>query len=298
MNRDVDLLLKVLERRNYDYNVFKSAVNNLNDEDRSINFFIGVKDRTEYLETTIRYIRHALEDCKYKVSIIVVENDEKPNHYKFGDEYIFVPFEHSKSERQYSRALVYNVGFKLAKRAKWNIFHDVDLLVAHDFFEKLDQHLIDMPKWIQPYRDKRVLHLYKAISDSIMKEKKCRNLSLIKAFQVPNSGAPGGSIVVRDDIFEEVGGYDPEFFYGYAPEDSMFWTKLECLCRPIDKIDRCHQGNAVYMNDNELFHLEHPTTENSNPRHKEMMNIHNLFWMLSYEEKLDYIKKKRELYSI
>jgi hypothetical protein len=46
------------------------------------------------------------------------------------------------------------------------------------------------------------------------------------------SFAPGGSICIRNDLFEQVGGFDAELFTRYATEDACLWIKLE---RQVDR---------------------------------------------------------------
>ena len=42
-------------------------------------------------------------------------------------------------------------------------------------------------------------------------------------------GAPGGSIFVRQEDFENVGGFEEEYFYDGGPEDKMLWQKLDFI---------------------------------------------------------------------
>ena len=34
---------------------------------------------------------------------------------------------------------------------------------------------------------------------------------------------------LKKELFEEVGGFDPEIFWGYAAEDQFFWEKINTI---------------------------------------------------------------------
>lgn len=270
---------------------------------RDINFFIGVRGRLPYLATCLKYLKAAVSACDAVVRIIVVENDEIPRLADFaaayGADYVFLPFGVSNSAGLYSRGLAYNVGFKAVPQARWSVFHDADLLVPADFFELLEHYLQAEPKWLQPYTDRRVTSLTPGASEYVMYSDAIHDLYGIQDFYLTGQGAPGGSIVVRDDVFVRVGGYDPELFYGYAPEDSFFWTKLELLCQPLDVVTNCHNGAGIYADDPpmRLYHLFHPPAISDNPDHDRMVEDQSMFWALPYDQKMQIVDLKEELFA-
>ena len=79
----------------------------------------------------------------------------------------------------------------------------------------------------------------------------------------PSPGAPGGSICIHRDLFESIGGYDPEWCLRYGPEDSMFLIKANYF---YDKVcyDKKHGTCGVHRIETENLdclgcHLWHPT---------------------------------------
>lgn len=266
-----------------------------------LNIYVGVRGRRRYLKTCLRYLESAISTAGVDVRVVIVEQDDTPHHFdiaeKHGFDYVFIPMSESNSRGLYSRALVYNVGFLAAGPAKWHVFHDCDLLVAADFFLKMRIHLDASPKWLQPYADQHVIKLGPGASEAIMNSTDLFDLARIDDLVPTGRGAPGGTIVVRGDVFREVGGYDPELFYGYAPEDSMFWTKLELQNLRLDAIDRCHQGSAAYAENPriDVYHLHHPMADAGNPELQNMEMLQRVFWQMPYEEKNKVVELKRRL---
>eukprot|EP01116_Phalansterium_solitarium_P015940 TRINITY_DN358_c0_g2_i3.p1 TRINITY_DN358_c0_g2~~TRINITY_DN358_c0_g2_i3.p1 ORF type:complete len:548 (-),score=191.77 TRINITY_DN358_c0_g2_i3:200-1843(-) len=230
----------------------------LRDEERLINVFLPVRGRSRNLVAVLRYLWEASIRVQpsVAVSIVVIEVDAAPHLEKVCQdspakpEYIFIPQEAAKVTGcgdQFPKALAYNIGYLLARKARWNLFHDVDVLVHTDFFDTLHkayiQKLPDL-QWLQPYSDYQPQLLFNDTTRVILDvaglpEMPLFDLSRMHIVRLkPEWGiAPGGSILVRGDVFEQIGGYDPELFFGYAPEDSMLWWKLSHLAAPRHALD-------------------------------------------------------------
>ena len=98
-------------------------------------------------------------------------------------------------------------------------------------------------------------------------------------------GAPGGSILTSRNLFFEVGGYDPEIFSAYSPEDEFFWYKLSTYTT----IRSCQN--------NEIFHMYHPSTEYTNPHLKSLIALMKKFRELSRDDKIKIIEYKSQTLS-
>ena len=88
-------------------------------------------------------------------------------------------------------------------------------------------------------------------------------------------------------MFEEVGGFDPELFWGYAAEDQFFWEKVNNV-------------SQVGFADNpliDMFHMWHPPSYTTNPLLHSMERDWIVFKDLNAEEKMEIIKLKKELYA-
>ena len=276
------------------------TVISLSDNPRDINVFLPVRGRLTFLNPCLTYIRESAESAGMKVNVIVVENDDRPQYENYctisGIDYIFIPNSASCSDGMFAKSLCYNIGFLKALRTEWNIFHDLDILVEKDFFSKLKTYLVEESTWVQPYTEKRVMRLNHLDTHSIIKNpERIRDLGSLGT--PSNPGSPGGSIVVKSTDFINIGGYDPEYFYGYSPEDAFFWAKLEVLHKRIDAVFETHfQGSAVYTDDPaiEVYHLDHPHAEGSNPKLHLMVNYLTSYYRASYERKRDFIDRKRD----
>eukprot|EP01116_Phalansterium_solitarium_P008823 TRINITY_DN22790_c0_g1_i1.p1 TRINITY_DN22790_c0_g1~~TRINITY_DN22790_c0_g1_i1.p1 ORF type:complete len:643 (+),score=136.05 TRINITY_DN22790_c0_g1_i1:104-1930(+) len=213
---------------------------------RDINVFIPVHGREAALRTSLFYLEAAALRAApaVRVSIVVIEVAPEPElrgmYRSPFVEYIFLPDSATRTTGagdRFPKSLAYNMGFLMAREAKWNIFHDVDALVEETFFEELYGRYLsaDGVTWLQPYHRRFVPinESYVSIVQDLAKQGQLYDLSSIPyMLHGPDTVSPGGSILVRRDIFQAVGGYDPELFFGYAPEDAFFWAKLNTLFTP------------------------------------------------------------------
>lgn len=292
-------LINYLKVNNFNYNELKNnCLINVSSNKRDINVFVVAKQRLDYLTTTLRYLRKALQN---NITITLIEHDDKPflkdKLNNFNIDYIFIPSAYSKTNNTFSRSLAFNCGHLFTTRAEWELHHDCDLLVNGDFFIKLKKYQLNNTNFIQPYSQKRVRRLRKEASNKIMGSTTPLNLNDETDYDLLQVGATGGSLLVRSKLFENVGGYDELFFYDYAPEDQMLWTKLECLHGLVDQNTYPHKGYATYANDVNLFHLDHGINHwNYSSNLQKMNSIYNDFCKLSYQEKLNYIQLKAKYF--
>jgi len=281
------------------------VLKDLSSTPRDINIIIGVRGREAFLPICIRYLKKAIEKSPLTTRITIVEQDISP---KFRDickgvdiDYVFIPNSFIVSGKAYNRSLCFNAGYILANLSTWYLFHDIDILVDPEFFVKLKTYLDKNPQWIQTYTKKRVLLLKSGITDTIIKHTACIDFSVLqneRDYSPATAGSTGGSILVRSDIFTKVGGFDPELFYGYGPEDSFFWSKLECLDKRVDQVYNHFAGGGVFADDPaiEVYHLYHSSMSQSNPDERVMLGLRQYFWSLKYNEKMDIINEKEKIF--
>jgi predicted glycosyltransferase involved in capsule biosynthesis len=274
----------------------------LSKEPRDINVIIGIRGRKDFLPVCIKYFKKAIEKSDLKVNITIVEQDNA-QQYKdicknLNVDYIFIPNSILKNGNSYNRSFCFNAGYLLANPSTWYLFHDIDILVDSSFFIKVNTYLKQKNlKWLQPYTKKRVLLLSPRITEYIIINGGLRDdLSAAKCcYREAQTGSTGGSILVRDDIFMEAGGFDPEFFYGYGPEDSFFWSKLEVCNNPVGVMGSHFYGGGTFADDPpiEVYHMYHEPMWYTNPDEKHMLYIRESFWKYSYEDKIKLIAEKK-----
>ena len=199
----------------------------------------------------------------------------------------------------YSRSLVYNMSVKCFPRSEWWLLHDSDLLVPKTFFNELKLLMDNSKTWIQPYSNKMVLNINPEHTLTLQQNNDYiadLDTELLPHIQQNLSGAVGGSLLIKHDLFYEVGGYDNELFYGYAPEDAIFWFKLECLYKKIENHNNwyCHFGSAEYGDEINMYHQWHTPEATKNPLLCLMTKIKQIYMGLNYEQikELTALKKK------
>jgi hypothetical protein len=268
---------------------------------RDVNVIIGIRGRSSFLSTCIRYFKKAIEGSELKVNITIVEQDNS-SHYMdtckdLGIDYIFIPNSILKNGESYNRSFCFNVGYLLASPSIWYLFHDIDILINHDFFKSLKTYLVKNPKWLQTYTKKRVLLLNPGITEALVNSKETLDLVTINDYKEAQPGSTGGTLLVRHDIYMDVGGFDPEFFYGYGPEDSFFWSKLEVCNKPVDMMGTHFNGGGTFSDDPaiEVLHMYHEPMWYTNPHERYMLYIRESFWKYPYAEKLKIILEKQDI---
>ena len=300
-------LIDIISKNKINYSSIMSDnrfYKNIKNEISDITLLIPIKDRIDFLKPSVHYMKEAQKKIAYKIKVIYIENDNISNFKeicaKLEVDYIYIPIDICQSNGFFAKSLCYNIGFLLAPKTPWYIFHDLDILVDNDFFIKLNFYIQRNPKWVQPYTQKRVRRLSNTITKAICSNNYFNLSELSDKEAAPaNPGSTGGSILVRRDMIERVGGYDPELFYGYAPEDSFFWTKLETeTAGGLGPISSCFQGCGLYADDPiiEVYHMDHPHYELKNPRHAAMRRILTSFWKYESIDKTRLIEFKNLLF--
>jgi hypothetical protein len=295
MSTNYEKVKQAIERNRFDYEVIKknSVIRLLNNEDYDINVIIGCRGRNEFVVPIIESFENAIENTDKKVAITIVEHNKFPEHMKACRNRVNYIWTKGNVEDQYSRSFSYNFGVKYGNNATHYLLHDLDILVKRNFFEELFQNLGDK-KCIQPYGGRRVLYMSKDLTDKVISKEvdfnefneHTENVSLPMFAGKPALGSKGGSFFITKELFEEVGGLDPEVFWGYAAEDQFFWEK-------VNTIDEVAFADEPLI---DMFHMWHPPSHGSNPLLFQMENVWTSFKSLSPEEKIKIINLKRDLY--
>lgn len=279
-----------------------------NNSESDITVSIGAKGRLEYLKTTISYLKKAEEFSKLRINYVVCEHDQQQSLKEYCESnninYLFKDLTNTNTKNMFSRSLAFNIIAKNFDNSKNWLFHDSDLLVNHDFFLKIEELLSTCKTWIQPYSNFSVLNLSKDDTTNIQNNKNHYDLDkeFLSKISYNLPGAVGGSLLISNKLFKDVGGYDDELFFGYAPEDAVFWFKLECMFKPIEfhKNWCVHLGSACYPNQKEnkinIFHQWHVPLYNTNPDEKVMDQIKMHYFNSDYSTIQALIEHKKNLF--
>tara|TARA_R110002096_G_C14584144_1_gene721513 strand:+ start:776 stop:1699 length:924 start_codon:yes stop_codon:yes gene_type:complete len=255
-----------------------------------INFIITVKNRLDFAKPMYDSFLAAKNSSDLNISYTVVELSDYGEHKSYcinnGINYIW--YKYTKS-LEFNKCLGLNLGAILSNKSDSFLFHDIDCVIKSDFFNKLKENIEQKKsKAIQCFHGGRVLYLNDDLTNQVINEKtKVDSLSLdVNGVSEPVCfGATGGSIYVEKDLFFEIGGYDPELFYGYAPEDTFFWSK-------IDLIETMHISDNPKI---DIFHMNHKSMSLTNPELDYMLSLCRKFNSMSLDDKLNLIKIKRDI---
>lgn len=291
-------IIDVLNNNIFSYKeIFEnSEIKLLNNDEFDINFIIGFRGRKEFLIPMINAFNKAADFYKNKFPnenkkfcLTLVEHSLTPENKEIiGDKanYIWTPG--NKSE-QYSRSFSYNFGVKYSNKAKYYILHDLDILIKENFFEEIYLNL--KSECLQTYGKRRVLYMSQELTNSVLSgdvdfNTFDENYPNINPPQI--LGSKGGSILVGHDLYYEVGGFDPEIFWGYAPEDQLFWDKVQTILGEIDYAD-----NPPI----DIFHMWHPPTlHHSNADYFPMEKCFYEFRAMNKKARMNFINLKKELF--
>lgn len=192
----------------------------------NVSVIIPVNGRTEFNRVVSSHFLRAIHKApSIKVSLTIVEHSETPEHRDIC--YDWVNYIHIPQEgHRFNKCLCFNMGALYSNEAMFYLFHDVDTLVPEDFFIKLFQNLKGYTA-LQAFTGRRLLYFTQHLTTQVMAglpvEQACQQLPEFKKGQ---GKASGGSMFVRNDIFNKIGGFDDEIFTEYSVEDQFFFDKL------------------------------------------------------------------------
>lgn len=253
-----------------------------------INMIVPINGRVDFLNPLYKSFIIAKEKSNLKISLTIVEMSKNSNQKEFcinnKINYIFIESD------IFNKCLAMNFGALFSIKSKSFIFHDLDCLLDNDFFNKLYKNKKSKElKVLQCFPDRRLFYLNDELTESVINCKLNTNDLLPETEGVlldPTeiAQAPGGSIYIERDIFFEVGGYDPEFFYEHSPEDAFFWEKIELLG---EKIGSCDNPRI------NLYHMSHE--KNTNSLNSECYSTYERFYHSDNNHKLDILLQKKNI---
>jgi len=300
INNDLITTIKQKIESNFiDYNdLFKKSFVYVKNpkEEYDINFIITARGRKKFVKPMYESFRTALDRIDKKICFTLVEHDVTSKHKQYCKKnrinYIWIK---SKPEEMFNKCLCYNMGFLFTNKAKYYLFHDIDILVQYNFFNKIFDNISNQNcKALQCFQKRRVLYcdnkttakLIKRLVDVNHLKLDGKNVDLPRLGGKVMLGAPGGSILVDRKLFVKVGGYDDGLFLSYSPEDSFFWEKLSVFTKI------CLAENPAI----DIFHMYHPPSHNSNPQFHAMRKIYEEFKDLPKAEKKEVIKIRKNYF--
>jgi predicted glycosyltransferase involved in capsule biosynthesis len=284
MNRILDLI----KQREINYHqIFSSCYHAVNVESpHRFQVIIPVRGRDSFIPILLESFYATNYDVK-DFHITIVEHSEIAQHRNicadFAVGYVHIP---SQNGQPFNKCSCHNIGVFLSPNAQFLIFHDLDCLVQADFFNNIDACLdINNAEALQTFRCKRVLYCDEKLTQRLLtRDVSVNELSFISGGIIPSGiGAPGGSILVTNELFFKIGGYDPELFWSYSPEDIFFYRKIELF----SKVYSCEP--------NEIFHMYHPPSVNSNPDLPNLVKIMKEFETLPLDHKMEIVNYKASL---
>ena len=259
-----------IEKKNVSYHLEGGFV------DKEIIIIIPLKGRTDNIRTVLQSFT---KDSS--IGVIVVEGDTSSTSIKDisieeGCSYIHIDVD------EFNKSQCMNVAYSLIHsktKADWFVFHDADVVLCSEFKDQIKDRIKrdDLPKFFQCFANKCVRYFEKnqskTLRELISKEgpiseknynsfvESVREIGIINS--KPSPGAPGGSICIHRDIFESIGGYDPEWCLRYGPEDSMFLIKANYFYDDVC-YGKKHGTCGVHRIETENLdclgcHLWHPT---------------------------------------
>ena len=282
-----NVILKYLEE-SFLENIFDFKTINyiykINKNNAKINIIIPVKGRKENLESVVNNLKETSKDFDVMITVIEYNNTE---HMNYCNDKLINYISLDCKLYDFNKSLLVNFAFNLYNKLEINydfiLFHDVDMMVKNNFFHNIFQ-LNYNNCFIQPYYKKRVLWTEKDIATKIRNKE--LDINICNEENTPGivvcheHFSCGGSIFMKKEMFENIGGLDYYYFDCYGAEDVMLFIKLLVL----------YNIDFATLESSNIIHLWHKCNEAS---HKILKTLkHNFFTLLSLNNK----KKLMELF--
>lgn len=231
----------------------------------------------------------------YRPTVCIVEHSPFPDlegiAKEFNCEYLWLfldPRDPKLPVGQFNKALCYDKAFLFTSPANWYLFHDNDVLVPKDFWKRIDENVERAKtKFLQPYTYRSLINTLPEVAEMLRKNLSLADEPLAEGTFYPIvEGAPGGSLYLDRQRYIDVGGHDPNYCWGYGPEDRLFFNKLKLF------------EEIAYADDPpiEMIHLWHPTAESKNPFRYDMDWFVNVFFERHpKEQKMAILQGKKQL---
>jgi len=255
-----------------------------NDKPVDVSIIIPVMNRETFHMPLIKHLKAAMNNYTEKTySITFVEHCDIPKHKELSQHsksnYIWIK---KDSHQPFNKCLAMNVGALWSNQSTYYLFHDIDLLMDKNYFRDIFKNLerVHPNCALQTFAGTRILVMDQNLSQNVLNNNiKLEDLSPGINPPHSNPGAPGGSIFISRESFKTVGGYDPEFFHSYSPEDAFFFHKLQIMVG----IEGCNDPVI------EAYHMWHPYMGSSNPDKPKMEEIWNSFRHEMHNKKIEFI---------
>ncbi len=265
-------------------NYYDSVSNTKLPKKYDISIIIPVMGRLEFLKPLISSITDAIKKTDKEINITIVEHSTEPifkdpvKNYKLKN--IKYHWIEKREIDPFNKSLCHNVGAILNKNSDFLLFHDLDCIVLDSFFDNLFKLIKDGYEFIQTFRDRRLLYLNQELTNHIINQENYYDFNQINHVTVGKCCAPGGSILISKQLFISIGGFDPEFFYGYSPEDQFFWDKAATYTQ-------------IQSANNEMYHMFHTSLSTTNSSILNMINYVKDFNTLTQNEKIIFLNYKK-----
>jgi len=250
-----------------------------------LNIIIPVKGRPNHLRASLASLNTSIEElpiaAREMVSITVAEMDSKAQHYEIAlehaDYYTFIKGE------MFNKSLLMNTAAKTFGTDIF-MFYDVDLIVEDSFLTKVMNFAYSILKrgktsWVfQPIHERKIFYVHEGLTNKIfegaakikdLRDEKFINDVYIQPTWYDGNYPPGGAVVVSRELFHTIGGYDPELFWGYSPEDRLFLQNCTALCG-----GEFHTPGDPAIG--RMYHLYHPNSEATNFMYEHMVALEQM----------------------
>ena len=269
-------------------------------------------NRTKHFIRTFKSFQEAIKNTDLNVCIAVCElfhtygEEDKSNGFEnylglaqFEDIFYIKYYKND----MHAKCLGFNMLGNLFTNSKYFLLQDSDIMVTPDFFTKLEkniEHYDGKVDYMQTYGLRRVLSTSPDLAKYIFNEAIAFS-DLHENF--PGVHPPGnyytgnysvgGSILLRKEVFYDIGGFDAPLFFTWGAEDLMFWDKMVTAYGPPKYCDY-----PVI----DMYHLYHEPTHKKQFENKSLAS-HNVFTTQVWEYykvqndayKKNYIKRSKEL---
>lgn len=294
MKQNIDLFFKFIEHKNINYKkILKNKNNFFQNTNCDISVILETKGDRKALLKCLSYLRHSIAQSMLNVGIVIVECNTLPTLRLYSIEnqasYIFIKADNFELIDEFSSAISYNAGGLVNPSAKYLVFHDVNILLPHDFFCKFQNYIERDINWFENFFD---LHLYLISRDT--GKKIITSHKIFNLYQLPGSAllySPyfGLSLTVKRDYFLKIGGFDPELNLSKPLENEFLKIKLLCLEKEINNITDINYEKKIKEIPLTSFLLKNDFKVKRNVASQ---NIFDLFCDVNYNEKMRYIEFK------
>jgi hypothetical protein len=219
-------------------NIFFNALHPTYQSDKyEWHMIIPYNNRLDNLTYLIKNIeQNIIPYVKIIITVVEIDYTNTLKNENFYNKINYIWIDKKRLGNHFNKCLCANVAHKIVSQIcsyKYILWHDVDCVVTSNFVNEINKKIntckTDTLVAIHTFPRRFILYTNEELAHKIRNDK--INVDEIKintdGIKIHQNEAPGGSILINTNLFEDIGMFNTSVFYDHSPEDNFILVMLQ-----------------------------------------------------------------------